>query len=286
MKSKIKSKVLDQLLEANKQKKEQFKHSLINILETQIGIVKGKSKKGDYKPKPAFKPSSMGSPCMRKIYYDYNRVEPDQEFPLRAKKILIVGDHIHEMLSDLLRKAGVLVDYRNKTNGQIPISRHTGEPDPEFPLKDPEHEISAKIDAVTIVDGKLWLNEFKSSNKNKFEKLNGPEEAHKLQASIYYVLFNKLLKEGKYSHIEELKPFDKAEGVRLLYLNKDNSALKEFILSEEQIQESWNTVLSKIKVVKDAIAGDQLPETTWDWCDGCAWRFKCKQDFKISDAID
>lgn len=273
---------LNNLIKKRKEKVAQYESSLTAIIEKQIDIVKGDQKrKGQNKPKPAIKPSSIGAPCLRKIYYDYNRVEPDFPFPLNAKKILILGDTIGELISELLRKAGVLIDYRNKGNGEIPKSRFGDGLDPEFPLKDPEFEISAKIDAVCVIHGKLVIGEFKSINANQFDKLTEPKDDHKLQAAIYGKLFGKALRRGDYAHIPELEGFDEIDEVRVFYWKKDNSDFKEFLMSKEEIEKNWQIVVAKSDKIRKHTKAGTLPETTWYFCDGCQFRKKCAANFTV-----
>ena len=273
------------MLKAAKKKRVAHESSLTAIIEKQIDIVKGGSqiRKAKYKAKPAIKPSSIGCPCLRKIYYDYNRVEPDYPFPLKAKKILIVGDILGDMLAEMLRQAGVLVDYRNKSNGQIPKSRHTGLPDPEFPLKDPEFEISAKIDAVCIINDTLILGEFKTINAKGFDALTEPKDDHKLQAAIYAKRFGVALKRGDYDHIPELMPFKDVgpKETRVFYLKKDNTDFKEYVMSEEMIDTAWNEVVDKSTQIRNHTKNETLPETTWYFCDGCQFRDKCRAEYVV-----
>lgn len=231
-----------------------------------------------HKSKPAFKPSALGSPCLRKIYYSFNRVPEDYDMQLSVKRICRLGDAIHDMLGSCLRKAGVLIDYHQK-NGKIPVSKHTGEPDPEFPLKDDFLKISAKIDAVMNINGQLWLGEWKSINDYGFRKLSAPKPEHLIQGAVYLYVFNKALQDGKYNHIKALKGFTAAEGVKFVYVNKNTSVMKEYSVTDAQ--EVFAHTISKMKTVEDFIERSELPPGTEDWCKSCPWRDKCAKNYKI-----
>jgi hypothetical protein len=234
----------------------------------------------NYKPTPKFRPSSLGTPCMRKLYYSYLRVPEDFPAPLQLKKYAALGNMAHEMLSEYFRKAGVLIDYY-KEDGSTPIDYWNPDKlDYEFPLKDPDLEMSAKIDAVLNLDGKLWLAEWKTATVKSFAKLSMPKPDHLVQGSTYLYTFNKALQEGKYKHIKELDGFGKAEGVIFLYLNKDDHSLKEYCLTEAS--SIFTQTINKIMVVKNNVVNDTLPSKTPDWCNSCAWRTKCVQNYKPS----
>ena len=244
-------------------------------------IVDKPAKKSTSKQDPAFKPSALGSPCLRKIYYSYNRVPEDYGMDLRIKRICDLGDSIHELLSEYLREAGVLIDYR-LPDGTTPLNKYSGKPDAEFPLKDAFLKVSAKIDAVMVIEDQLWLGEWKSINAKGFKYLKKPKPEHKVQGALYLYLFRKALKEGAYSHISELSPFEEVQGVKFLYYNKENSELKEFSVTDAS--KEFTETIEKMKIIEDHIEAGTLPPGTKDWCQTCSWRAKCSKNYKIGDA--
>lgn len=226
---------------------------------------------------PRFRPSSLGSPCLRKIYYTYQRVEEDFPAPLQLKKYAILGTQVHEMLSNMLRSEGVLIDYKNK-DGSNPKNKHGEGFDFEFPIKDRELEISAKIDAVLKIDNKIWIAEFKTATVGSFSKLNKPKPDHLIQASIYYYTFIKKLKEGAFSHIKELEGITDVEGLIILYVNKDDFSIKEYQIKNIDIP--FQIAVEKMLKVKEHVENGTLPEKTEDWCNSCPFRKKCLQNLK------
>lgn len=226
------------------------------------------------------KPSDLGSPCLRKIYYGAARVEPDYGFDIAGKKRMKLGDAIHAMLDDVFRKAGILVDYVNP-DGTPHKKFGFAEETTEFPLGFEDLFINhAYTDAVMIIDGELWLAEYKSINMNGFNGLMTAKPDHILQAVTYWYVFNMLLSEGKFSHIEKLKGFTKAKGVRWLYVNKDDTQLKEFTMT--QGDKVFSDIVEKIMYIKQLYDNKTLPPKTEDWCKSCSFRDKCKKDFNIS----
>lgn len=221
------------------------------------------------------KPSSLGSPCLRKIYYDSARVEPDFPFPLSAKKHMKLGDAIHDMLTDVFLDEGVLVKF-HKPDGTFYTDN--GKPDYEFRLKSEELGFKlAKIDGVYIIDGKLFLGEYKSINTNGFGTLARPKDEHLIQAVCYFHVFNKMLKEGAFSHIKELNGFEKAEGIIFLYVHKNDNEFKEFLVTDTNSM--FISIVEKIIKISDFYNKKELPPKTQDWCNSCPFRMKCSKNF-------
>lgn len=237
------------------------------------------SKSKEYKPKFAIKPSMIGSKCLRKIYYSTAGVIEDYGFDNDGKKRLLVGDALHSVISDVLSKTGKLIDYI-EPDGSTHKKFGFAEETKEFPLNCDELYIKhAYVDAVVILDNKLWLGEYKSINSKGFESLMAPKPDHIVQAVVYWYIFNMKLQDGAFSHIEALKPFTSVAGVRWLYFNKDNHALKEFHL--EKGDQIFEEIVNKIMTIKDAYTKKQLPPGTQEFCNSCNWRDKCKKNYNI-----
>jgi len=250
------------------------KKDLITIYNKSVDRPRKKSKT---KSTPSIKPSMLGSPCMRKNFYSYNKVEEDIKFPLKNARIVKLGDAIGNMLFEAFEKEGVAIRCR-KPDGSY-YTGFDGKPDYEFRLTYPELGVKlGKIDLVAVLDSRLWLGEFKSINERGFRTLNGPKPAHLVQGVLYLYLFNKALSEGMFDHIEELEPFTKAEGMKFLYYQKDGSNLKEF--SVTQADDTFKSIVQKIQQIKWHAEEDVLPPKTPDFCGTCPWKNKCAQNKK------
>lgn len=230
-----------------------------------------------FETSPRFRPSSLGSPCLRKIYYSYLRIEEDFTAPLQLKKYALLGTQIHEMLASIFRKQGILIDYKNK-NGSNPKNKYGEGFDFEFPIKDKDLELSAKIDAVLKIDGKIYIAEFKTATVKSFLGLKTPKPDHLIQASLYYYTFLEKLKSGEFSHIPELQGITDLAGLIILYVNKDDLSIKEFKISN--INVPFTEAVKKMLKVKEHVNNGTLPEKTEDWCNSCPWRTKCLQNYK------
>lgn len=228
------------------------------------------------------KPSSLGTKCMRKLYYDMYKVPVDFDVPADVKKMGAMGDGISHILSNKFRDQGFLVDYyepRKKYQKGF-----DGTPNLEFPIECPELGIKkGYIDAVFIFD-KLWLGEYKSATTRSFQKLQAPKPEHLIQGVEYLFVFNKLLSEGRYKHIKELKGFDRAEGIIFLYVDRDNAVhfnMKEYPITIEAGMETFKHIVQKSTTAMKYADNKELPPKTPDWCNSCPWRAKCSKDFNI-----
>lgn len=237
-----------------------------------------------YQGPPKFRPSCLGSPCLRKVYYGYHRVLEDYPLPLRNSRITLLGDYIHDLICDEMRKAGVLIDYVGKDGKPKVNFFDPTKYDLEFPLKDEELEFSAKVDAVLLMNGELEIGEWKSINNKGFGYLKGAKPDHIQQAASYFFIMNQKLAAGEFDHIPQIKSVKEKEikRVRLVYYNKDNSEMEELVYEKSQLIPHFKTVLNKMHSVKSHTNSKTLPPKTKDWCQSCSWRDKCAREFKIN----
>lgn len=231
-----------------------------------------------YGGKFRIKPSDLGSPCFRKILYSSMRVEPDQKIKPETKRIFDTGDAFHEMIREWVKGAGLLIEYKDPKTGQLPINKWTKKPDPEFPIVVEELDIkSGKIDAIVKLDGKLWIGEFKSIKDEKFHELVDATEEHKMQANTYVHLFEFCWERGDYDHIEELKGHTELAGVIFLYLNKNDSEPREYIIPKDD--SSLELTVEKVATLKGYIERKELPPKKEHYCFFCPYNQKCKKNF-------
>jgi CRISPR/Cas system-associated exonuclease Cas4 (RecB family) len=232
------------------------------------------------KTKPfKIKPSMLGSPCMRKIYYSSARVEEDYGFDLAGKKRMALGDAIHQVLDSTFRKAGIIIDYVNP-DGTPHKKFGFAEETTEFPIECQDIFVKdGYIDAVMVIDEELWIGEYKSINLRGFQNLAQAKMEHIIQAVVYWYVFNLMMSEGKFSHIEKLKPFTKAKGVRWLYVNKDDTEFKEYSMTEGDA--IFKQIVDRIMAVRQHYDKKVLPPKTPDFCQSCNWRDKCKKNYNI-----
>jgi CRISPR/Cas system-associated exonuclease Cas4 (RecB family) len=224
------------------------------------------------------KPSDLGSPCYRKIIYSYLRVEPDTKIEPKTKRIFDTGDAYHDMMKEWVKGAGILIEYKDPKTGKLPINKYSGKPDSEFPIVVTELGIKkGKIDAILLVNGQLWIGEFKSMKDEKFHVLKAPQDDHQIQANTYVHLFEHCLARGDYKHIKELAGHTEVQGVIYLYIDKDNSEIKEYVLPKSD--EGFEIVVEKIARIMKYVTDKELPPKTEHYCYFCSYNRKCKREF-------
>lgn len=241
-------------------------------------------KSWNYKPKKpqAFriKPSDLGSPCLRKIFYSYTRTKSDFPLKLKTQEIFDIGNYIHDMLKDWAKETGKLIEYKDPKTGQVPIHWATGKPDPEFPIEVPELDITTgKIDAILKFGNDIYIGEFKSIKTEDFDKLEAPLDKHKVQSNTYIFFFERNLRQGKYSHIPELEGIKEVKGVIYLYVSKDFNkkiSKKEFVCTKEKLD--LKPIVEKIMQIKKYAKQKTLPPKTEDMCFFCDWNKSCKEE--------
>lgn len=238
-----------------------------------------KPRKPKVNPPFKIKPSSLGSPCERKIYYGAAQVPEDYGFDLAGKKRMALGDAVHTVLRNVFKKAKITISYVNPDG--TPHKRYGFmEETEDFPLECADLFINnAYTDEVVIIDGELWLLEYKSINLRGFTGLFQAKPDHIIQAVTYWYVFNLKLQMGHFAHIPELQGFTKAKGVRWLYVNKDDTDFKEFHMTEGD--KVFSDIVEKIFKIKAAYDSKTLPPKSQDFCNSCNWRDKCKKDYNI-----
>jgi len=244
-----------------------------------------------YQGKPRHKPSSVGSKCLRKIYYGYYQFPEDNPPDARLLKIFDVGNYFEDILLSYLMGIGEHIPYRNKGNGKIP--KQFGDPTKEnrqFPIKSPRWRIKKGfIDNVAIVNGEIWLYEIKSIKNDKYKKLKGqPLSDHLIQGSIYVQCFNDLLNAGEYSHVPELsgREGQKAKGIKYLYFNKDSQELAEFVILTKELTQVILDIDNKIMTLNEKYIDPKLlPPKKNDYCPWCSWKDQCAASANYVDDI-
>ena len=250
-----------------------LKSRIENFLEARV------NKPLPYVQKPGHKPSSLGSECLRKIYYAYYRTPRDAPISAFLARIFDTGNYYEDMVVSWLDEMGENIPYRNKGDGEIPKGFGGKGLNPQFPIKVPDWRIpKGYIDNVAVVNGKLWLREIKSKNTNKFDALEEVDHDHKVQVGIYFKAFNDHLAAGDYDHIPELKGFTVASGVEVIYVNKNTSNIRVFTLRPEALVDIIIDVDEKLEEVNPYIDARSLPPASKSTtnCQYCDWRKICK----------
>lgn len=190
--------------------------------------------------------------CPRAIFFKFKNISRKKIEP-RILRLFDHGDYIQMQVLNSLFSLGVV----RASEIKIP----------------PQEIISGRADAIVTLDNELYVVDFKSMNSMIFRKLTEPKEENVNQIQLYMHFF-KIPK-----------------GI-LLYVSKDDSDLKEFLVEydknkAEKLLKDLAKLLIKIKnnIVPAVIIG--YP-TDWQ-CKYCQFKEICKiadqktlkwQDFK------
>jgi CRISPR/Cas system-associated exonuclease Cas4 (RecB family) len=124
------------------------------------------------------------------------------------------------------------------------------------------------VDAIVEIGGKRYVVEIKSVNSNRWAKMTGPEEHHKIQAACYVKGCEKLLNGSK--------------DVIFVYYSKDTSEIKEYIVTVTD--KEYNTVKMKrdkiTALMSDYNRKGEIPAPCYEDankppCRYCPWKAKC-----------
>jgi CRISPR/Cas system-associated exonuclease Cas4 (RecB family) len=178
--------------------------------------------------------------CSRAIFFKFKNV-PRKEIEANILRLFDHGDHIHQLIMKSLLSTRDIHVVASEVN--IP----------------PQEIITGRADAV-LSDGKeLYVLDIKSMNSMVFRTLEKPKEENINQIQLYL----------HYLRIPK--------GI-LLYVNKDNQELKEFIVKYDQaIAENLLKDLEGLKEKIDSnIVPDRISGYSSSWqCQYCQFREVC-----------
>ena len=178
--------------------------------------------------------------CGRAIFFKFKKA-PREEMEARVLRMFDHGDYIHQLI---MRSLVAMRDVRVIT-AEVDIG--------------PQEIISGRADAI-FSDGKdLYVLDIKSMNSMIFKKLEEAKEENINQLQLY------------------LHFFKVPKGI-LLYVNKDNQELKEFLINYDR--KRAEALLADLVNLKTKIDSEVIPDRipTWpdDWqCRYCQFREIC-----------
>ena len=178
--------------------------------------------------------------CARALFFKFKNV-PRKEMEANILRLFDHGDHIHQ----LIMKPLLSIREIHVVAAEVKIP--------------PQELISGRADAI-ISDGKdLYALDIKSMNSMIFNKLTEPKEENIDQIQLY------------------LHYFKIPKGI-LLYVNKDNQRLKDFVISYDKKRAlSLLAALENLKKKIDKnIIPDRLSDYPQNWqCRYCQFKEIC-----------
>jgi CRISPR-associated exonuclease Cas4 len=164
---------------------------------------------------------------------------PKKEVDARVMRIFEHGNHTHMRIMAALYSLGLV------TASEIGI------PDNQM--------VHGRADAIVNIDGDLYVLEIKSVNSMRFRKAE-PDQDHIKQLQLYLYFFN--IKKGI-----------------LLYENKDNQEIKEFIIEYDEAL--VKKIFSEFNILKEQVEKSkvpEIPENLEDWrCEYCPYLESCEK---------
>lgn len=178
--------------------------------------------------------------CGRALFFKFKNV-PRKEIEANILRLFDHGDHIHQLIMKPLLSVREIHVVAAEVN--IP----------------PQKIISGRADAIISDGHELYVLDIKSMNSMVFNRLTEPKEENVDQIQLY------------------LHYFRISKGI-LLYVNKDNQYLKEFIV--EYDKRRANCLIKSLNQIKRKIEKNILParldEYPKNWqCRFCQFRQIC-----------
>ncbi len=179
--------------------------------------------------------------CGRAVFLKFKNA-PRESIDANVLRMFDHGDYIHQLIMKPLLSVREIHVVASEVN--IP----------------PQELISGRADAI-LSDGKnLYVLDIKSMNSMVFRTLSVPKEENVNQVQLYMHFFKV------------------PKGV-LLYVNKDNQTLKEFIFQYDKNRA--HNLLDGLQILKTKIDKDIIPERTVGYpterqCQYCQFRDICK----------
>lgn len=176
--------------------------------------------------------------CGRAIFFKFKNV-PREKMEARILRLFDHGDYIQMQILNTLFSMGLV----RASEVNIP----------------PQELVSGRADAIITLNNELYVVDFKSMNSMIFKNLKEPKEENVNQIQLY------------------LHYFKIPKGI-LLYISKDTSELKEFVIKYDPALA--RVLLKSLETLKTKIDKDVVPERLADYpdnwqCQYCQFREIC-----------
>jgi len=176
--------------------------------------------------------------CGRAVFFKFKNV-PREEMEARILRLFDHGDYVQMQILNSLFSLGVV----RASEVRIP----------------PQELVSGRADAIVTLNNELYVVDFKSMNSMLFKKLAEPKAENVNQIQLY------------------LHYFKIPKGI-LLYMSKDTSELKEFLVQYNPVLAQG--LLQDLKVlnkkIKTNIIPPRLPDYPQNWqCQYCQFKDIC-----------
>ena len=186
---------------------------------------------------------SASGMCMRKHYFQHVAGVKPKEVDDDTLRLFRMGDLVHEDIQDALR------DFAETNGSKILIERE---------IRIPEVNVRGFLDIIIIDDNALY--DIKTCNAWKWKGLFGRKPD--LNQPINYNL-----QLGTYGWWYEIESGQRLEKLSLLYYNKDNSRIREKVISTSYVdkaKEYWRDVNARFEKGNPPIELGVAPVYKWE----------------------
>jgi len=186
---------------------------------------------------------SASGMCMRKHYFQHIAGVKPKEVDDDTLRLFRMGDLVHEDIQDALR------DFAETNGSKILIERE---------IRIPEVNVRGFLDIIIIDDNALY--DIKTCNAWKWKGLFGRKPD--LNQPINYNL-----QLGTYGWWYEIESGQRLEKLALLYYNKDNSRMREKVISTSYVdkaKEYWRDVNARFEKGNPPIELGVAPVYKWE----------------------
>lgn len=176
---------------------------------------------------------SQAGKCPRHLFFKFKNV-PEKDLEPNILRLFEHGDHMHQLIM------GALTSTRDI---------HVVASEVKIP---PQELVSGRADAIISDGSQLYVLDIKSMNSMIFRTLEEPklENVQQIQLYLYY--------------------FKIPKGI-LLYVNKDNLQLKEFIFDYDPVVAE--EIISGLTILKSKIDSNIVPVRLADYPDNWQCRY-------------
>ena len=198
-------------------------------------------------------PSSMGHPCLLKVYNEMIGTPQVKKIEPRVQLIFDLGHAVHHMFQTYGLKGAWGPSYKQ----EVEISGTYQKIAEDLMLEghaDAENILVIDEPGAPIYEVGL-VHEYKSINSNGFKGLTKPKPEHKQQAMLYAKALNRPV-------------------VVYLYLNKDDANLSDFPVQYNP--EAWDLLERKARYLKQQYDAGQPPKGEVGFhCNDCPFAATC-----------
>ena len=196
---------------------------MVNKMDLIQSIIAAIHNKNDIQKRDYLGASSIGRPCYRSIWYDYNHPEFASLSP-NQKITFDIGKRLEGMILDYIEEAKIKIERPNEENGFLRV------------VSKECNKLQGHMDGIIYINGKPGVLEIKTANNASFNKFKNSNLRH--------------WNDGYFMQIMAYIGMSKLEYAYVVALNKDTSEIhSEYVLFDEDV---FQEIITKAEVIVKA----------------------------------